>query len=944
MAALAVLALAATSCAAVQRGSVGVSPDPDAASTQPALSVDGRVLAFTSLADDLVAGDANGVADVFVRDGSTTTRISTAIGGGDADGPSSHPSLSADGRYVAFQSDATNLVAGDTNSTTDIFVRDRFAGTTVLVSQPAPGATTGAGAPSGTEQPPAPSSSSETPLSSRDADLAARAAVAPVRVLVRTSTSFTPEGDLRAFGRVTQRQAIARDQDSVAAAIRGHGRELRRTTTLPILVAEVDGVALAQLRSDPKVISVTPDDPIPASLVNSGAVVGLPASHDAGFTGRGTAVAILDTGVDRTHPFLGGRVVEEACYSASSNCPNGTTAQTGPGSGVPCTYAPTGCRHGTHVAGIAAGAALDADGVAPRTSIISIQVFSRFTGVLCNRGEDPCPLTFPSDWILGLEHLYELRAKYPIAAVNMSIGGFTSTTNCDDDAIKPAIDQLRAVGIATVISAGNEGQTNAIGFPACISSSVGVGATTNADLPAGFSNSGPLVELFAPGVGIRSSVPGGGFANFSGTSMAAPHVTGAWALAKERNPDLTVDAALAVFQGTGRAFTDARNGLDFSRLCTSGAIGFDRCPNVGASRRPAISADGTKIAFESDGALVGPDTNGVTDIYLRDVGEGTTSRLSVATGGAQANGPSTHPSLSGDGTRSAFSSLATNLVVVDTNGVSDVFLRDRTAATTSRISVQPGGAQAAQPSVDAAISGDGQLVAFATAAPIWPTDLNGVSDVYAVVIDTGYSHRISAPTGAGSEPNGPSRGPLVSTDGRYVAFLSDATNLGADANGATDLYVRDRDSSFTQRVSAEFWGGVLEQATVNAALAPTGRIAAFATAARDATPDPDTNRTFDVFRRATVTPTINQVIAAPLVPGSAVPFTLVGLGYQAPVQVTVKDATVTLTLVVPTGVIGTITADPGAIPGARDVTVTSLTAVPGLFGGNICGGCVTIGP
>jgi subtilisin family serine protease len=75
-------------------------------------------------------------------------------------------------------------------------------------------------------------------------------------------------------------------------------------------------------------------------------------------------VAVLDTGVDKTHPFLSGKVVEEACYSAGGNCPNGATSEVGSGAGVQCTYAAAACRHGTHVAGIAAGQGSSFSGVA----------------------------------------------------------------------------------------------------------------------------------------------------------------------------------------------------------------------------------------------------------------------------------------------------------------------------------------------------------------------------------------------------------------------------------------------------------------------------------------------------------------------------------------------------------------------------------------------------
>jgi subtilisin family serine protease len=131
-----------------------------------------------------------------------------------------------------------------------------------------------------------------------------------------------------------------------------------------------------------------------------------------GFTGSGQVVAVLDTGVDSAHPFLAGKVVEEACFTSnrvagSGNCPNGTSTQTGPGSGVPCTYAPSGCRHGTHVAGIAAGRGSTFSGVAKDANVMSVQVFSRFTGSICaSSGEDPCTRSYVSDQMAGLERVF----------------------------------------------------------------------------------------------------------------------------------------------------------------------------------------------------------------------------------------------------------------------------------------------------------------------------------------------------------------------------------------------------------------------------------------------------------------------------------------------------------------------------------------------------------
>ena len=937
-------------CAVIQRASVapGGNGEPNGASTEVGLSGDGSVTAFASTANNLVAGDTNGVSDVFVRDAAgLVTRVSVASNGAEANGPSSHPSVSADGTKIAFQSDATNLVAGDTNATTDVFVRDLTAHTTTLVSVPAAGAP--ASAPNDASVTAAVASGSTNPPTAGGspvpavASLRARAALAPQRVIVRTATTFHAEGKLSAAARTTQRGAIRHDQDAVETLIGTGGHVSARAHTLPIVVATVDAAALNRLTTSPNVVSVVADDPVPAALVNSGPVVGLPASQDAGYTGRGVAVAILDTGVDSAHSFLGNRVVDESCYSAVGSCPNGTPTQTGPGSAAPCTYAPSGCRHGTHDAGIAAGSALDATGMAPRASIIAVQVFSRIDNpTFCTRGENPCPLTFPSDWILGLEHVYELRNTYKIAAANMSIGGIAFQTACDTDVVKPAIDQLRAVGIATVIAAGNEGLTDSIDYPACISSSVSVGATDDADNIASFSNSHPQISLFAPGVSVRSSVPGGGFASFNGTSMATPHVTGAFALAKEQYPNATVDDILARMKSTGRVIHDARNGVDTPRLCTSGALGFDRCPNHNASRRPSISANGQSVAFESDAPLVVGDTNGVTDVYLRSIGAGTTTRVSVTSGGLQGSLASTHPAISGADTRIAFDSLAPELVGGDTNGASDVFVRDLSGGITALISAANGGVLGAGPSRDAAISADGTIVAYATANAFVPADTNTATDVYVGDLLNGTTTLASLATD-GSIANGASRRPSLDTTGRFVGFQSDATNLAGDTNQQTDAFVRDRSSVLTQRVSTSFFGGQAGAWTEGLVIAPTGGIVAMNSAAPDLLDQPDTNGAVDVYRRALVTPQVSGFIAGPIARGATGPFTLNGRGILGPVLLTSSNGiTINVTTVTATQITGTITVGASVGVGQQNVNVVNLSSVPGFFGATLCPGCLNV--
>src|SRR5947209_16063733 len=142
----------------------------------------------------------------------------------------------------------------------------------------------------------------------------------------------------------------------------------------------------------------------------------------------------------------------------------------------------------------------------------------------------------------------------------MSLGGGLFSAACDDEPYKPFIDNLRATGLATVIGSGNDGSTSQLSAPACVCSAVSVGATTKDDGVADYSNVAPFLSLFAPGDENISSYPGESFAVASGTSMAAPHVAGAWAILKQAAPTASVDEILAAMTSTGVPITDPRAG------------------------------------------------------------------------------------------------------------------------------------------------------------------------------------------------------------------------------------------------------------------------------------------------------------------------------------------------------------------------------------------------
>ncbi len=385
-----------------------------------------------------------------------------------------------------------------------------------------------------------------------------------VRVIVGVKAAFQPEGSLASGHAAMQRGGIAAAQNRVLARLEGYltGAPVTRFETIPYFATRVTAAVLEVLQKDPDVISVQEDRLDKADLAQSVPLIHAPEVWAAGYSGSGWAVAVLDTGVDKTHPFLAGKVVSEACYTTTDAgqgsqavCPGGTSESTADGAAMPPVGGAYGDEfyHGTHVAGIVAGHDDSSSGVARDGNIIAVQVFSWFPG----RGE---ALTWGSDQIRGMERVYALRDTYKIAAVNMSLGGGRYFSPCDGDSRKAIIDTLRSVGIATVISSGNNGYPDSTGAPGCISTAVTVGATTKSDAVAPYSNSASFVDVLAPGSAIRSSVPGGGFASWNGTSMAAPHVAGAFAVLRQAYPSLTVDQIESALKSTGLPVSDTPRG------------------------------------------------------------------------------------------------------------------------------------------------------------------------------------------------------------------------------------------------------------------------------------------------------------------------------------------------------------------------------------------------
>lgn len=316
---------------------------------------------------------------------------------------------------------------------------------------------------------------------------------------------------------------------------------------------------------------------------------------------------------------------------------------------------------------------------------------------------------------------------------------------------------------------------------------------------------------------------------------------------------------------------------------TTTRISVDSLGNQGNEQSccPVISGDGNVVAFYSFASnLVAADTNGQYDVFARNRQTAVTERVSIPTGGGEANKGSAWPAINGDGRFVAFLSAASNLVPVDTNNSCDydgntvpencvdVFVRDRLGATTTRVSVATGGGQAIYDSGEPAISADGRFVAFSS----YSSNLVGgdthscadfgypynCSDVFVHDRQTGVTERVSISSDE-VQSNGDSYLPSVSGDGHYVAYYSVASNLvtgdtnnSCDNNGdsvyaenCADVFIRDRFAGTTTRVSIATGGGQGNSDSSGPVITADGRYVVFYSLASNLVAG-DTNNLCDV--------------------------------------------------------------------------------------------------
>lgn len=469
-----------------------------------------------------------------------------------------------------------------------------------------------------------------------------------VRVIVRFKQPTLTSGLSSPLSNLSGYLALAHSTDEIVQV---------KTLGLPgLLTSEVSEDGLRALQADPNVLEVVEDtlsrptltDTIPQIGADS---VELPSGLHGG---EGTTIAIIDTGVDSSHPFLKNKIANEACFSTSQSsiykiktlCPNGQNEQIAKGAAMDCDPDISGCGHGTHVAGIAVGGPLTLEGksirgVAPSAKLIAAQVYTEFyEQSVCGSIPAPCALSFASDQLRALEYIFSQSTKFKIAAINMSLGNGSFSEPCINDSLASIIKKISEKQIATVVSSGNDGLIGSISSPACVPGVIAVGAVDKSNtLAYSFSNTSELITILAPGDHVTSSEEHEKFGWKSGTSMSAPHVSGALALIVEKSPNIKLAALKTFLIKGGTTVKDNRTGQSFTSLNVKKSVLLS---TIQAPKPPkeitTVTADSSMLSHSTSMAdssenpkRVIVDIPSTSDLPKKDVSE-ITSDLESATG------------------------------------------------------------------------------------------------------------------------------------------------------------------------------------------------------------------------------------------------------------------------------------------------------------------------
>jgi minor extracellular protease Epr len=299
-----------------------------------------------------------------------------------------------------------------------------------------------------------------------------------------------------------------------------------------------------------------------------------------GYTGSGVTVAVLDTGVDATHPELSSSIVGGKSFVAYTQ-----------------SYADDN-GHGTHVSGI-----ITADGIVKSNSKGAAYAANVWMGKVCD-GAGSC---YYSDIASGIQYVVLNNIA---RVISISIGGSgTTASNCDGDFLAQKVNWAYDNTVVSVIASGNDGSSSWVDSPACASKAIAVGAVTNVDTLASFSNQGSAMQdhgVAAPGVNIYSTLPNGGYASWSGTSMATPHVSATIALVLQKDPILSSGAIRSAIFGSADCVQQATYGS-----CPNTHIGYGRVDALNA----VLSVPRAIVSTVASTSYVSATTGSTSTIY-----------------------------------------------------------------------------------------------------------------------------------------------------------------------------------------------------------------------------------------------------------------------------------------------------------------------------------------
>ncbi|MFS4459098.1 TolB family protein [Bdellovibrio sp. HCB2-146] len=707
-----------------------------------AASLDGRYVVFNSYATNLVAGDVNGFSDIFLRDRQlgTTTRISVGLAGAEADSDSFAPSISMDGRYVVFVSYASNLVAGDSNGSGDVFRLDLQSGVITLVSQSTAGVQSN-------------SSAGESSISNNGQFVV-----------------FSSDANNLVAGDTNNQQDIF-VRDMVA----------NTTTRVSVTTAGVQANGY----------SMTP------TISGDGRYVAWEAGATnlvAGDTNGGNDIFLRDLQAGTT------TLVSKSSAGVIGNG---------------YSFSPKISKDGNFVSFASHSTNLVAGDTNTRSDLF----------------------------------VYDIQAATTSRA-NQGLSGTESNEHIRDPMISSSGRYVAFASVANNLVIGDTNQSEDIfvidrdtGVTSRFTQTV-QGAIADSDAEhSSISDDGRFIAFDADSSNLVTGDTNGSsdvFVHDRGTGVtirASVSSAGVEGNANSQEPQISGNGRYVVFMSyASNLVAGDTNGLSdvfVHDLQTSttirasvGASGVEA--NQGASGG-AISDDGRYVVFHSSSTnLVAGDTNGTSDAFVRDLQLGVTTRVSVGPAGLQANGGSTDGSISSDGQVIAFTSDATNLVGGDTNARSDVFVHDIGTATTTRVSVSTGGTEGNDISEAGKVSGNGRYVVFNSHAnTLVAGDTNASRDVFVHDLQTGITTRESL-NSSGGEGNGSSYFPSISDDGMRVVFYSEADDLvSGDTNSQEDVFIRDRVSGNTVRLSTNALGMQSNDDSFQTAISGDGRYVSF---------------------------------------------------------------------------------------------------------------------